>query len=122
MKNKILIVDDALLMRIMLRDLLENNGFAVVGEADEADLAFKIYQERHPDLVTMDITLTSSSGIDAIRNILDYDGNAKIIVVSALEQRQVIMEAMRLGAKDFIIKPFDEERVITSIKNLLTYA
>ncbi len=122
MKNKILIVDDAMLMRIMLRDLLENNGFAVVGEADEADLALEIYKERHPDLVTMDITLTSSSGIDAIRNILDYDQNAMIIVVSALEQRQVIMEAMRLGAKDFIIKPFDEERVITSIKNLLTYA
>lgn len=122
MKNKILIVDDAMLMRIMLRDLLENNGFAVVGEAEEADQAFKIYKERHPDLVTMDITLTSSSGIDAIRNILDYDRNAQIIVVSALEQRQVIMEAMRLGAKDFIIKPFDEERVITSIRNLLTYA
>lgn len=122
MKNKILIVDDAMLMRIMLRDLLESNGFAVVGEAEEADLALKIYKETHPDLVTMDITLTSNSGIDAIRNILDYDQNARIIVISALEQRQVIMEAMRIGAKDFIIKPFDEERVITSIRNLLTYA
>jgi len=122
MKHRIMIVDDAMLMRIMLRDLLEKNGFGVVGEAEEADQAVEIYKETHPDLVTMDITLSSSSGIDAIRNILSYDQDAKIIVISALDQKKVIMEAMRLGARDFIIKPFDEERVISSIKNLLIYA
>lgn len=122
MKNSILIVDDAMLMRIMLRDMFESNGFRVVGEAEDADQALKVYQETNPDLVTMDITLTTSSGIDAIRNILNYDRDARIIVISALEQRQVIMDALKLGAKDFIIKPFEEGRIITSVKNLLSYA
>lgn len=122
MKNSILIVDDAMLMRIMLRDMFESNGFRVVGEAEDADQALKVYQETNPDLVTMDITLTTSSGIDAIRNILNYDSDARIIVISALEQRQVIMDALKLGAKDFIIKPFEEGIVITSVKNLLSYA
>ncbi len=122
MKNRILIVDDAILIRLMLKDILETNGYAIVGEADEADQAFEIYQETQPDLVTMDITLTSSSGIDAIRNILKYDNNARIVVISALEQKKVIMEALKYGAKDFIIKPFEEDRVINSVKNLLSYA
>ncbi len=122
MKNRILIVDDAILIRLMLKDILEDNGYTVVGEADEADQAFEIYQETQPDLVTMDITLTSSSGIDAIRNILNYDNNARIVVISALEQKKVIMEALKYGAKDFIIKPFEEDRVINSVKNLLSYA
>jgi len=121
-KNSILIVDDAMLIRIMLRDMFESNGFRVVGEAEDADQALKVYQETNPDLVTMDITLTTSSGIDAIRNILNYDRDARIIVISALEQRQVIMDALKLGAKDFIIKPFEEGTVITSVKNLLSYA
>lgn len=122
MKNSILIVDDAMLIRIMLRDMFESNGFRVVGEAEDADQALKVYQEINPDLVTMDITLTTSSGIDAIRNILNYDRDARIVVISALEQKQVIMDALKLGAKDFIIKPFEEVRIITSVKNLLSYA
>lgn len=122
MRNRILIVDDAMLIRLMLKDILEDNGYTVVGEADEADQAFEIYQETQPDLVTMDITLTSSSGIDAIRNILNYDNNARIVVISALEQKKVIMEALKYGAKDFIIKPFEEDRVINSVRNLLSYA
>lgn len=122
MKNRILIVDDAMLIRLMLKDILETNGYTIVGEADEADQAFDIYQETQPDLVTMDITLTSSSGIDAIRNILNYDNNARIVVISALEQKKVIMEALKYGAKDFIIKPFEEDRVVNSVKNLLSYA
>ena len=122
MRNRILIVDDAMLIRFMLKDILEDNGYTIVGEADEADQAFEIYQETQPDLVTMDITLTSSSGIDAIRNILNYDTNARIVVISALEQKKVIMEALKYGAKDFIIKPFEEDRVINSVKNLLSYA
>ncbi|MBI5194292.1 MAG: response regulator [Nitrospirae bacterium] len=122
MKNRILIVDDAMLIRMMLKDIMENNGYIVVGEADDADQAFDVYQETQPDLVTMDITLTSSSGIDAIRNILNYDNNARIVVISALEQKKVIMEALKYGAKDFIIKPFEEDRVINSVKNLLSYA
>lgn len=121
MKNRILIVDDAMLMRLMLRDILEDIGYIIAGEADEADQAFEIYKETRPDLVTMDITLTSSNGIDAIRNILDYDNNARIVVISALEQKKVIMEALSYGARDFIIKPFEEERVITSVRNLLSY-
>lgn len=122
MKKKVLIVDDAMLMRLMLRDILEEHGFEVVGEADDADRAFELYKETNPDLVTMDITLTSSSGIDAISKILSYDMDARIIVISALEQRKVVMEALRLGAKDFIIKPFEEERVLSSARDVLCYS
>ncbi|MEK6560577.1 MAG: response regulator, partial [Nitrospirota bacterium] len=106
----------------MLRDILEEHGFEVVGEADDADQAFELYKETNPDLVTMDITLTSSSGIDAISKILSYDRDARIIVISALEQRKVVMEALRLGAKDFIIKPFEEERVLSSARDVLCYS
>ena len=121
MKNKILIVDDAMLMRIMLRDIFEGSGYEVVGEADDADLALELYRETSPDLVTMDITLTTTSGIDAISRILDYDSDARIIVISALEQRKIVMEALRLGARDFIIKPFEEERVLSSAMDVLAY-
>ncbi len=121
MKNKILIVDDAMLMRIMLRDIFEGSGYEVVGEADDADRALELYRETSPDLVTMDITLTTTSGIDAISRILDYDSNARIIVISALEQRKIVMEALRLGARDFIIKPFEEDRVLSSAMDVLAY-
>ena len=121
MKKKILIVDDAMLMRIMLRDIFEGSGYEVVGEADDADLALELYRETSPDLVTMDITLTTTSGIDAISRILDYDSDARIIVISALEQRKIVMEALRLGARDFIIKPFEEERVLSSAMDVLAY-
>ena len=121
MKNKILIVDDAMLMRIMLRDIFEGSGYEVVGEADDADQALELYRETSPDLVTMDITLTTTSGIDAISRILDYDSDARIIVISALEQRKIVMEALRLGARDFIIKPFEEERVLSSAMDVLAY-
>ncbi len=119
--KKILIVDDAMLMRLMLRDIFEGNGYEVAGEAEDADQALELYKETHPDLVTMDITLTTSSGIEAISKILSYDSNARIIVISALEQRKVIMEALRLGARDFIIKPFEEERVLSSTMDVLSY-
>ena len=121
MKKKILIVDDAMLMRIMLRDIFEGSGYEVVGEADDADRALELYRETSPDLVTMDITLTTTSGIDAISRILDYDSDARIIVISALEQRKIVMEALRLGARDFIIKPFEEERVLSSAMDVLAY-
>ena len=121
MKKKILIVDDAMLMRIMLRDIFEGSGYEVVGEADDADRALELYRETSPDLVTMDITLTTTSGIDAISRILDYDSDARIIVISALEQRKIVMEALRLGARDFIIKPFEEDRVLLSAMDVLAY-
>ena len=121
MKKKILIVDDAMLMRIMLRDIFEGSGYEVVGEADDADLALELYRETSPDLVTMDITLTTTSGIDAISRILGYDSEARIIVISALEQRKIVMEALRLGARDFIIKPFEEDRVLLSAMDVLAY-
>ena len=120
-KNKVLIVDDAMIMRIMLRDIFEGSGYEVVGEADDADRALELYRETSPDLVTMDITLTTTSGIDAISRILDYDSDARIIVISALEQRKIVMEALRLGARDFIIKPFEEDRVLSSAMDVLAY-
>lgn len=120
MKKKILIVDDAMLMRIMLRNIFEDNGYEVVAEADDADPALEMYMETNPDLVTMDLTLTTGSGIDAISKILNYDCEARIIVISAIEQRKTVAEALRLGAMDYIIKPFEENSVLSSAMKALS--
>lgn len=114
--KRVMVVDDALLMRIKLRDALEAADYEVVAEADEADEAVAKYKDLRPDLVTMDLTLTSSDGQDAIREIMAFDPDASIIVISAIDQRQVLMKAITLGVKDFIVKPFDNERLIAAIE------
>ena len=119
MKKRVLIVDDALLMRMMLRDVLEGADFEVVGEAEEADEAVAKYKEFKPDLVTMDLTLTSSDGTDAIQDILAYDPEANIIVISAVDQRKVLMQAITMGVKDFIVKPFENERLLAAVSKVM---
>lgn len=113
--KKILIVDDAVFMRIKLKDILEKNGYEVAGEAQNGQEAFDQYQETKPDLVTMDITMPEVDGLEALKMIRKADANAKVIMCSAMGQQGMVMDAIRAGAIDFIVKPFDTERVIKAL-------
>lgn len=118
---KILIVDDALIMRMMIKDILQVvGGYEICGEASDGFEAIEKYKELKPDLVTMDIIMPKCNGIEALKEIMKYDKNAKIVVITAIDQREALMEAIKHGAKDFIVKPFDEERVISAISKALS--
>ncbi|GAA0417756.1 MAG: response regulator [Bacillota bacterium] len=116
---KILVVDDAKFMRVTLSTILTSEQHEVVGEAENGEEAIKLYQELQPDLVTMDITMPVMNGIDAIKEICRINKNAMIIVCSAMGQQKVVVEAIESGAKDFIIKPFDEDRVLDTVNRVL---
>ncbi len=119
MANKILIVDDAAFMRMMIKDILSKNGYEVVGEANDGAQAIERYKELKPDLVTMDITMPEMDGILALKEIKKFDGNAKVIMCSAMGQQAMVIDAIQAGAKDFIVKPFQADRVIEAIKKTL---
>lgn len=112
MANRVMIVDDALFMRNMLRDILSGNGFEVVAEAANGNEAVEQYRLHKPDLVTMDIVMPLKSGIEALQEIIQEDPAARVVMCSALGQESLVMEAVQSGARDFIIKPFDETRVL----------
>lgn len=116
MSNRILIVDDAAFMRMMIKDILVKNGYQVVGEAQDGKQAVEKYRELEPDLVTMDITMPEMDGIQALKKIREIDPNAKIIMCSAMGQQAMVIDAIQAGAKDFIVKPFQADRVIEAIK------
>ncbi|MCS6984431.1 MAG: response regulator [Leptospiraceae bacterium] len=116
---KILIVDDSGYMRQVIRKHLENKGYEIVGEAQDGLEAIQKYVELKPDIVTMDISMKKVGGIEATKKIKAIDPKAKIIIVSALGESRFIKEAIQAGAHDFIIKPFAEERLISSISNAL---
>ena len=117
--TKILIVDDAIFMRIMLRDMLEKNGFEVIGEAADGFEAIDKYKALNPDIVTMDVTMPQLNGIDALKEIIKYDASAKIIMCSAMGQQLMVMDSIKAGAKDFIVKPFERDRVIGALQKLI---
>lgn len=119
MSHKILIVDDAALMRMMVKDILTKNGFTVVGEASDGAQAVEKYKELSPDLVTMDITMPEMDGITAVKEIRKINPDAKIIMCSAMGQQAMVIDAIQAGAKDFIVKPFQADRVIEAIKKTL---
>ncbi|MFD1674692.1 response regulator [Alicyclobacillus fodiniaquatilis] len=116
---KILVVDDAAFMRMMIKDILSKNGFEVVGEAADGAQAIDKYQELRPDLVTMDITMPDVDGIEALKRIRAFDPNARVIVCSAMGQQTMVIEAIQAGAKDFIVKPFQADRVIEAVQKAL---
>ena len=118
MVKNILVVDDAAFMRMKLKDILEKNGYTVVGEAANGLEAISLYKEVKPDLVTMDITMPEMDGIDALKHIKAYDANAKVIMCSAMGQQGMVMDAIKAGAIDFIVKPFDTARVVKSISKV----
>ncbi|MFW5962505.1 MAG: response regulator [bacterium] len=118
MGKRILIVDDASFMRMMLKNILNEAGYEIVGEAENGKEAVDQYQEVNPDLVTMDITMPDMDGLEAVSKILEFDNNADIIMVSAMGQRSMVIEAIQAGAKDFIVKPFKPDRVLQALDNV----
>ncbi|WP_062310493.1 response regulator [Alicyclobacillus sendaiensis] len=116
---RILVVDDAAFMRMMIKDILVKRGHEVVGEASDGEQAAKLYQELHPDLVTMDITMPNVDGIEAVRRIRAIDPQARIIMCSAMGQQAMVLDAIRAGAKDFVVKPFQADRVINAVEKAL---
>ena len=118
MSKKILICDDTIFMRKMLKEILTENGYEVVGEAENGKIAVEKYKELRPDLTLMDITMPEMDGVNALVEILSIDSNAKVVMCSAMGQENVVFSAIKSGAKDFIVKPFKNERVIESIKRV----
>ncbi|MCT8976147.1 response regulator [Clostridium sp. CX1] len=117
--SKILIVDDAAFMRMMIKDILEKNGYEVVGEANNGIKAVELYKKEKPDVVTMDITMPDMDGIEAVKAIKAFDPAAKIIMCSAMGQQTMVMDAIKAGARDFIVKPFQPDRVLEAIKKVI---
>ncbi|WP_138414815.1 response regulator [Aquibacillus sediminis] len=119
MGKRILIVDDAAFMRMMIKDILVKNGYEVVGEAQDGVQAVEKYEELTPDLVTLDITMPEKDGITALKEIKAINPDAKIIMCSAMGQQAMVIDAIQAGAKDFIVKPFQADRVIEAIQKAL---
>ncbi|AZV42506.1 response regulator [Peribacillus asahii] len=117
---KILVVDDAKFMRMTLSNILKKANHQVVGEAENGQEAIELYRDLNPDLVTMDITMPVMSGLDAVKGIKQEFPTAKVIMCSAMGQQKMVVEAIEAGAKDFIVKPFDEGRVIEAINRTLS--
>jgi two-component system chemotaxis response regulator CheY len=110
--KKILVVDDASFMRTVLKDIIKSNGLAQeVIEAGDGVEGVKAYQTQKPDLVTMDVNMPRADGIQALRAIMKIDPAAKVIMVTSVEQKQIVQDAMKIGARDYIVKPFDRNNV-----------
>ena len=116
MAIRVLVVDDAAFMRMMIKDILNKNGYEVVGEAENGLKAVEKYQELRPDLTTMDITMPEMDGISAVKQIKQLDPAAKVIMCSAMGQQSMVIEAIQSGARDFIVKPFQPDRVLEAVR------
>ena len=119
MAKNVLICDDAAFMRMMIKDILTKNGYNIAGEAENGMKAVEKYNETKPDLVLMDITMPEMDGIQALKQIRATDPNACIIMCSAMGQQAMVIEAIQSGAKDFIVKPFQAERVLEAVKKVV---
>jgi two-component system chemotaxis response regulator CheY len=117
MSKRVLIVDDAAFMRMMIKSVLEKNDFEIVGEADCGEKGIEMFKQLKPDVVTMDITMPGIGGIEAVREIMKVDNGARVVMCSAMGQQAMVLEAIQLGAKDFIVKPFNQERILTAVRN-----
>jgi two-component system chemotaxis response regulator CheY len=118
MALRVMVVDDALFMRNMLKDIFVRAGHEVVAEAENGETAIELYRELKPDLVTMDIVMPRKSGIEALQDIMALDASACVVMVSALGQDSLVLEAVESGAKDFIVKPFKEEKVLEIVNRV----
>lgn len=115
----ILLVDDASFMRMMLKDILTKNGYQVIGEAENGAKAIEKYSELKPNLVIMDITMPEMDGIQATKGIKSSDASATIIMCSAMGQQAMVIESIQAGARDFIVKPFQPDRVLEAVKKVI---
>ena len=119
MAKNILICDDAAFMRMMIKDILTKNGYTVAGEAENGAKAVEKYTELKPDLVLMDITMPEMDGIQALKKIRELDPKASVIMCSAMGQQAMVIESIQSGAKDFIVKPFQADRVIEAVQKVV---
>ena len=119
MAKNILICDDAAFMRMMIKDILTKNGYNVAGEAENGAKAVEKYNELKPDLVLMDITMPEMDGIQALKKIKETDPGAKVIMCSAMGQQAMVIDSIQSGARDFIVKPFQADRVIEAVKKVV---
>jgi two-component system, chemotaxis family, chemotaxis protein CheY len=119
MTGKVLIVDDAAFMRAVLKGILVQHGLEVIGEAENGKVAIEKYRALKPDLVTMDITMPVMEGVEAVRRIVELDPSAKVVMCSAMGQQAIVVDAIRAGAKDFVVKPFHPERVVQAVSSVL---
>jgi two-component system chemotaxis response regulator CheY len=122
LSKRILVVDDAAFMRMMIKNILSKNGYEIIGEAENGQVAVELYKKLKPDLVTMDITMPEMNGIEGVKAIREFDPDAKIIMCSAMGQQAMVMEAIQAGAKDFIVKPFQQDRILQAIGRVLARA
>ena len=116
MAKRVLICDDAAFMRMMIKDILTKNGYEVAAEAENGIKAVEKYNETKPDLVMMDITMPEMDGIQALKKIKEADANANVIMCSAMGQQAMVIESIQSGARDFIVKPFNQDRVLEAVK------
>ena len=119
MAKKILLVDDAAFMRMMIKDTLTKNGYTEVDEAADGEIAVQKYGEFKPDLVFMDITMPNKTGLEALKDIKAMDPAATVVMCSAMGQESMVIEAIKLGAKDFIVKPFKPDRILSTVQKIL---
>ncbi len=119
MSYTVMLVDDAAFMRMMLKDILSNNGYQVVGEAENGAVAVEKYADLKPDITIMDITMPEMDGLQAVKEIRSKDPQAKVIMCSAMGQQAMVIEAIQSGAKDFVVKPFQAERVLEAVAKAL---
>ncbi len=119
MAKNVLICDDAAFMRMMIKDILSKNGYNIAGEAENGAKAVEKYAEVKPDLVLMDITMPEMDGIQALKKIKEGDPGAKVIMCSAMGQQAMVIESIQAGARDFIVKPFQADRVLEAVKKVI---
>lgn len=118
--KKILIVDDAKVVRLVIKQILTRNGFQIAGEATNGREALEKYKELKPDAVTMDIVMPEVDGIQGLKDILAYDKNAKVIMISAVDQRDALQESLLSGASDFVVKPFEDDRMVSALNSIFS--
>ena len=119
MAKNVLICDDAAFMRMMIKDILTKNGYNIAGEAENGVKAIEKYNELKPDLVLMDITMPEMDGIQALKKIKEADAKATVIMCSAMGQQAMVIESIQAGARDFIVKPFQADRVLEAVKKVI---
>ncbi len=119
MATRVLIVDDAAFMRMLLKGILEKGGYEVVGEAKDGVEAVDQFKVLHPQVITMDMTMPDMDGIQAVKEIMEIDPHTNIVMVSAMGQQAMVVEAMKAGVKDFIVKPFQADRILDTLAKIL---
>lgn len=119
MSKKIMLVDDAAFMRMMIKNTLQQNGYTEIVEAENGQRAVDLYSSEKPDLILMDITMPVMDGLEALKNLKEVNSSVNVVMCSAMGQEAMVVEALKLGAKDFIVKPFKPDRIMKTVRSIL---